>query len=260
MNKLYKKIEGPLRPILHMGARRWLRRECIIICMLISAFIPSSTESIERGEALFHDDFFNLEQWKPLTFPKIEAHTAYSIVVESDNFFLKAESNASASALIHKDTFGASHYRKVRWRWRIEHVYENGNAKEKSGDDYPIRVYIMFLYDPDMASFGERLTYGIVKSLYGEYPPHSSLNYIWSNKSHLDNIIQSPYTNRSKMIILQSGNEKAGQWITEEVNIIEDYKKAFGENPPSTASIAIMNDSDNTGERAVSYMDFIEVY
>jgi hypothetical protein len=30
--------------------------------------------------------------------------------------------------------------------------------------------------------------------------------------------------------------------------------------PPATASIAIMSDSDNTGEQAVSYIDYIKVY
>jgi hypothetical protein len=46
----------------------------------------------------------------------------------------------------------------------------------------------------------------------------------------------------------------------ESVNIIEDYVKAFGVKPPEKAGIAIMNDSDNTGEQSVSYLDYIEVY
>jgi hypothetical protein len=62
------------------------------------------------------------------------------------------------------------------------------------------------------------------------------------------------------MIILQTGNNRAGRWIEEEVNIVEDYHRAFGEDPPSVASLAIMNDSDDTGESAVSYIDYIEVY
>jgi hypothetical protein len=49
-------------------------------------------------------------------------------------------------------------------------------------------------------------------------------------------------------------------WRDEEINIVEDYEKAFGTRPPLRARIAVMNDSDNTGERAVSYLEFIEVY
>jgi hypothetical protein len=61
------------------------------------------------------------------------------------------------------------------------------------------------------------------------------------------------------MIILESGADHAGEWRTEQVNILEDYEAAFGEAPPDTASLGIMNDSDNTGEQSVSYIDFIEI-
>jgi Protein of unknown function (DUF3047) len=37
------------------------------------------------------------------------------------------------------------------------------------------------------------------------------------------------------------------------------HKLAFNRNPPEVATIAIMNDSDNTGEASVSYIDFIEI-
>ena len=62
------------------------------------------------------------------------------------------------------------------------------------------------------------------------------------------------------MIVLEAGKENVGRWMDEEVNIIEDYHKAFGEDPPPAASIAIMNDSDDTGESSTSYIDYIQVY
>jgi hypothetical protein len=62
------------------------------------------------------------------------------------------------------------------------------------------------------------------------------------------------------MVILQTGDNNAGRWIEQEINIIQDYHKAFREDPPYSGSLAIMNDSDNTGEKAVSYIDYIEVY
>ena len=35
--------------------------------------------------------------------------------------------------------------------------------------------------------------------------------------------------------------------------IYEDYKKAFGENPPKISGVAIMTDTDNTKESAIAY-------
>ena len=61
------------------------------------------------------------------------------------------------------------------------------------------------------------------------------------------------------MIPRQRGSSRVGEWVEESIHIVEDYRRAFGEDPPSRARIAIMNDSDNTGEAAVSWVDWIRV-
>jgi hypothetical protein len=55
------------------------------------------------------------------------------------------------------------------------------------------------------------------------------------------------------MIVLESGEEKLNQWVNEERNVYEDYKKAFGKDPPTISGVAIMTDTDNTGEKAIAY-------
>jgi hypothetical protein len=45
------------------------------------------------------EDFGNLDQWEPLTFPKIKEHSTYTLVKESGKSILKAESRDSASAI-----------------------------------------------------------------------------------------------------------------------------------------------------------------
>ncbi len=121
-----------------------------------------------------------------------------------------------------------------------------------------IRIYVLFKFEPKKAGFGERLEYNAAKLVYGDYPPKSSLNYVWANKDHGKTIYTSPFSGRSK-IIVKSLPVDVGQWKAEEANIVKDYKDAFGEDPPAIASISIMNDSDNTKEHSVSYLDFIEI-
>ena len=70
----------------------------------------------------------------------------------------------------------------------------------------------------------------------------------------------SPFSNSVRLIALEKGGRKCGTWEEEEVNIVKDYRGAFGADPPSIASIVIMNDSDDTGERSVAYVKFIEVF
>lgn len=220
--------------------------------MIFSAFAQDK-------ETYFREEFNDLEHWKPLHFPKIKEHTKYSIERDGDEGYLKAESKASASGIIFKEEFNVFEYPKVRWRWKVSNVFIKGDAKKKSGDDYPLRVYIIFKYNPETASFGQKVKYGFAKAVYGEYPPHSSINYIWANRQHKDGIIANPYASEAKMILLQTGKENAGKWMEQEVDTIKDYRMAFDEDPPAIGSLAIMSDSDNTGESAVSYIDYIEV-
>jgi hypothetical protein len=159
----------------------------------------------------FREDFDGLAQWEPLTFPKIKAHSTYTLVKEGGKSILKAESRDSASALVHRRNFNVYETPHLRWRWRVEQLSDRGDPKEKAGDDYPIRVYVMFSYDPTRATLGERLTYGAAKAIYGQYPPHSTLNYVWTGRHISERIIQSPYTDKTFMVVLEKGKERVGQ-------------------------------------------------
>lgn len=230
---------------------------------LLFVVIMTLWAAVTWGQAkpvLFREDFNDLENWRPLFFPRIKQHTTYSIDREGSDHVLKAVSNSSASGIIHKKEFNVYEYPGVRWRWKVSNVYARGNEKSKAGDDYPIRIYIIFKYAPEAASFGQRIKYGIAKTIYGEYPPHSSLNYIWANKRHAERYITNAFVEEAKMVLLEAGPEKTGIWVQEEIDILEDYQKAFGTKPPAIASIAIMNDSDNTGERSESFVDYIEIF
>ena len=55
------------------------------------------------------------------------------------------------------------------------------------------------------------------------------------------------------MIPVESGCAYCGTWRTERRNIYEDYREAFGEEPPPISGVAIMTDPDNTGERTTAY-------
>ena len=250
-----------LKPVARdiMHSIRLDRVTILIITIMIAFTASSSLIHAEENSTFLREEFDQLSEWEPLHFNKIKEHSVYSIL-EEEGSFLKAESNASASGIVYKKEFNVYEYPKVRWRWKVSNVYDKGDARKKSGDDYPIRIYIMFKYDPETASFGKMVKYGVAKKLYGEYPPDSSLNYIWANRTQKERVIANTYTSQAMMILLQSGSWNTGKWIEQEVDVLEDYRKAFGEDPPSVASIAVMNDSDNTKESSVSYVDYIEVY
>ena len=222
-------------------------------------FLLYCTQAVLADEVI-REDFDSLDAFKPLTFEKIEKHTNYRIEVEKENSFLVANANSSASGLIMKEQFDIYRYPKLRFRWKVDNVYSGIDEREKSGDDYPVRVYVLYEYNPDLVGFFTRAKYKAAKLVYGEYPPHASLNYVWASSNLDSGFFESPYTDRVMLKALQKGAAKVGSWQVEEVNILEDYKKAFGEEPPRLATMAVMSDADNTGSQAIAYLDYIELF
>jgi len=66
-------------------------------------------------------------------------------------------------------------------------------------------------------------------------------------------MLPNPYTDRAMMIAVESGAGKVSQWVTQTRNVLEDYRKAFHSDPPMISGVAIMTDTDNTGESATAY-------
>lgn len=229
-----------------------------IILILMPAVFP--TEKIHR-ETLIREEFTTLDAWDELKFPKIDRMSTYSIERTVDgSTFLRADSDNAASALVWKEDFDVYEFPRLRWRWKVSNVFRTGDARKKKGDDYPLRIDVMFKYDASDPAVRKGLKYSMAKLIYGQYPPYSSLNYIWANRETDSRYMVSTYTKSTVMVALQQGERNTGLWLTEDVDILEDYREAFGEDPPRIAGIAVMSDTDNTGESCVSWVDWIEIY
>ena len=209
---------------------------------------------------LFREDFASLQNWRPVHFPRVQRHTTYTIESKDGDRYLKAESNASASALVYRGEFDPYEYPRARWCWRADNVYQKGEPGKKSGDDYPIRVQIVFKYDPGKADRLKRIEYALAKKACGEYPPAATLSYVWASRQDQKTIMASPFSDTIRLVALEKGPRLCNTWREEEIDILRDYREAFGTDPPHTAGIVIMNDSDDTGEKSVSYVRFIEIF
>ena len=228
----------------------------LLVCLLLGSASAGLTQEPTRlavGAFSLEADGNRLPQgWSPLTFKKIAQHTHYEVVKDGATSVVKAVSEASASGLTKAVTISPRDYPVVRWRWKIENLLARSDVSRKDGDDYPARLYITFAYEPDKVSIGKKLKYKAGQALFGEIPI-AALNYIWDGKSPMGTMVDNAYTGFAKMIVVQSGSRHVGSWVEEERNVYEDYKRAFGEEPPPINGGAIMTDTDNTQERAVAY-------
>ncbi|MFC4257749.1 DUF3047 domain-containing protein [Marinobacter lacisalsi] len=191
--------------------------------------------------------------WEPLEFPDIERHTRYTLVTDNGRQVVEARADDSASGMIARVSLVPGDSLTLRWSWKVANVLEDGDARRKSGDDYPARIYVAFEFEPDKAGWFERARRKTVSTLFGEELPGRALNYIWANRLPRGEIIANPYTDDTMMIAVNSGQDQASQWVTVERDIVADYRRAFGSEPPGLLGVAIMTDTDNTGDTAKAW-------
>jgi hypothetical protein len=161
------------------------------------------------------------------------------VALEDGQLCIKATSRSSASALYYKIKYNLQDYPILTWRWKVDRVLARGSALHKDGDDYAARVYVVF---PSWLFWKTR-----------------ALNYIWANKLPIGQAVPNPFAANAVMIAVQSGPGLTGKWVEETRNILEDYRRYFGTDPPNTGAIAIMTDTDNTGEEAVAWYGPIRI-
>ena len=232
----------------------WIMAGLTLFLTLLPALTIFAKDTIRVGDfSRSTPDVFLPDQWEPQIFDNVSKQTQYTIINDNHISVVKAVSEESASALIRKIRIDPAQYPIIKWRWKILNIYQTGDVTKRTGDDYPARIYITFDYDYENAGFFERIKFAASKLIFGEDTPYAAINYIWASAASVGTLVANPYTKSLQMFVIQSGPEKLNTWIEEERNIYQDYIRAFGKKPPMITGIAIMTDSDDTGEQAVSY-------
>jgi Protein of unknown function (DUF3047) len=218
-----------------------------LACALCTTCTAAQSDAVIEVGAFSHETIGGLPSgWKPLTFPKIKTYTRYALVPDDGRIVVRADASASASGLITAVNIDPHAYPLIRWRWKIANLIAHADLTRKSGDDYPARLYINFRGKPEALGFLEKVEAAIYRRFYGQDLPTAAINYVWDGKAPAGTIAPNAYTERVRMIVVESGAQNVGRWIAEERNLLEDYHAAFGKDPPPIVSVAIMTDTDNT--------------
>ncbi|MBI1194850.1 MAG: DUF3047 domain-containing protein [Gammaproteobacteria bacterium] len=242
-------VDNPDASIMHFHPRKSL----IGLLALKAAVNLASAE-----EPVCEEHFADLSHWEAVSFTDIDQSSTFVIVeTEKDKSSLLVESGGSASGIIWKEPVDISKQPVIQWRWRVDQAPGGINHREKAGDDYALRIQVVFEYDPGLLNFGEKLEYETYRALHGRYPPHAALCYVWTPNEKQGEIYPCPYTDRVRIKVLRGQEATLGQWLEETVNVAEDYEAIFGEKPPARARIAIMADSDDSQSSTRALVDFI---
>jgi DUF3047 family protein len=163
-----------------------------------------------------------------------KGETEYRIVELDGRRVLRAKSQASASGLVKLVKVDLTRTPILHWSWRVDNVLKGVNERSRQGDDYPARIY-------PIVSGG------------AFFWKTRSLIYVWSSYQPAGTVWHSAYTGNAVMVAVQSGEAQIGRWLSYKRDVRADLKDYFGEDIETIDALAIMTDTDNSGQSAVAY-------
>lgn len=173
----------------------------------------------------------DLREWQTKVFA---GETRYRLEDSQGRLAIRADSDAAASGRYREININLDETPMLYWSWKIDNVLTNIDERTRAGDDYAARVYVVF--SGGLAFWRTR-----------------AINYVWSSNQHVGDSWISPFTDNVRLIAVQSGAARTGQWIDEQRNIHDDYQALFGESPNAINAIAIMTDTDNSGQSVTAW-------
>lgn len=173
---------------------------------------------------------YHMKNWPTRSF---DGETDYQVIEEDGQAVLQASANGQASALYLEREIDLEKTPYLKWCWQVDALYPGLDETTKAGDDYPARVYV--------AHKTGLLPWQV-----------ESVNYVWSSNQPAGSAWPNAFTDRARLLALQSGEEKQGQWVAEVRDVQADYQQLFGERPASIDGVALMTDGDNAGGDATA--------
>lgn len=166
----------------------------------------------------------------------------YRVRAEDQRTLLQAESFAGNSALVRRISLPSAMVSGVAWRWRVAgSLTENRRERDKRGDDFAARVFVIFDAAADPWS-------------------GRAICYVWSGNLPVGTAYRSPYTHNVAMLVVETGDGRAREWVSVHRDVVVDYQRAFGGLPDSLTAVAIMVDTDNTRSHAAAWFDSLVIH
>lgn len=162
-----------------------------------------------------------------------DPHRFYSIDVDGQNQFLRAHDINSSIQLFRAKGWNLSDKHVFSWRWRVN-IFPKGSNELKGPNDSAAGVYVVF---PNRWFVPE------------------AIKYVWSEKLPVGTIIRR--NERFPTIVIRSGLDNQGKWITEQRDIYKDFQTLFGRTASNVIAFGVLTDSNATqSEAAADYDDF----
>ena len=177
---------------------------------------------------------FTKEEMDSLEVRKIKGITKYTLGLNENGNYLRAEAEGKASGLGKEIKINLLKTPFINITWRVEKDLSGITENSKKGHDYAARVFV-------------------VKKTGATALSNRAINYVFSSNNLVGNNWPSPYTKKSIDYVLSTTKEHHDQWITVKTNVREHFKKLHDLDVKKLNGVAIMTDTDNSKLKAISY-------
>ena len=178
----------------------------------------------------------------------------YEIGEEENNYFLKARTKDRGSIIAKACNYHLKEFPVITWRWRALLLPEGADERYKRSGDSVAGIYIIFPSIINPGRFNSK--WGSIIPVPDSLKPEC-IKYVWSASLPIGTVIDSPYAKKTKIVVLQNGTSPLNTWVTEEVNVYEDYKRLFSKEPDEVQAVGILTDADDTSSEAMADYDDI---
>jgi hypothetical protein len=154
----------------------------------------------------------------------------YTVIQDSGIPALRLRSEETSFSLQKAVDIDPQHYPVISWKWKVTKLPDGGDFRKSNADDQAAQIFL---------AFSNRKT----------------IAYLWDTTApagSVDDASGIPFVS-VKAIVVRSGPDDAGRWITETRNVFEDYKALYGDDPPVLAGIRIQINSQHTATSGESF-------
>jgi DUF3047 family protein len=200
--------------------------------------IWGSYASVAWGQSTVLVDFSTTQKTVPegweLSVNKGEPHL--QLVQDEGKQALQMRSDQASFSLQKKIHISLQTSPFLVWNWKVIELPKGGDFRRSGSDDQAAQLIVAF----SSSHF---------------------LSYIWDSTAPKGIIASAsaPLFKKLFAVVMQSGTQGVGTWITERRNLINDYKQAYGEAPEVIEGVRIQINSQHTQSRAESYWHSIAV-
>jgi hypothetical protein len=238
----------------HQSWRTFLhnRSRVFLACLLVFCTTVGVASGSIAASCVARDLDFGQKSvgWAHLPLSKLKRDTVYTLINDGGRNVLRGAASSSASFYAVNLKPPTAMPAILSWRWKTDALVPGADNREKSREDAPLRVIAAFDGDRATLPDAEQQRFRRARALSGRDLPYAVLMYIWSEQVALETIIPSAHTSQVKMLVVTSGASGLEQWQSLRRNVAEDYRRVFGAAPGRLLGVAVMTDTDNTGETA----------